>query len=270
MKRPYLIALDLDGTLLDEKKLILEHTKNYLIKIKKLGHKIVLATGRPIRSFKHYYEQLGLDTPIVAYNGAYVAHPFDPSFKEIAFAFPSSVIQTIYRDIGDQFIDNIMCETNDTIWLLKEDQDLDSFFWHKNMKIILGDIRQTLNENPMTMIIKSIHRNAHSDKIIKQAVKKHPGLKLRFWGDSPFSEIYYSHISKASGLKLVLSYFGIPSQRMIAFGDAENDKEMLKLAGQSFAMVNGHPAVKKIAKKVTTYSNNENGIYVELKKILKT
>ncbi len=269
MKLPYLIALDLDGTLLDDKKLILEHTKNYLLKLKDAGHKIVIATGRPIRSFQHYYDQLELDTPIVAYNGAYVAHPTSPAFKETAFAFPSSVIKSIYRDIGSQNVDNIMCETNHNIWLLKEDHDLESFFWHKNMNIILGDIRQTLHENPMTMIIKSVHRNTRSDSLIKQAVKKHAGLKLRFWGDSPFSEIYYSNISKASGLKIILNYYGIPSQRLIAFGDAENDKEMLRLARYSFAMRNGNAMAKKAAKKITTHANNENGIYIELKKLIK-
>ena len=269
MKLPYLIALDLDGTLLDDKKLILEHTKNYLLKIKEAGHKIVIATGRPLRSFKHYYEQLGLDTPIVAYNGAYIAHPSNSQFKEIAFAFPLSVIKSIYQDIGEQHVDNIMCETNHNIWLLKEDHDLESFFWHKNMNIILGDIRQTLDEDPMTMIIKSVHRNTKTDNLIKHAVKKHPGLKMRFWGDSPFSEIYYSNISKASGLKIVLKYYGIPSQRLIAFGDAENDKEMLKLAHYSFAMLNGNAIAKKAAKKISTYANNENGIYFELKKIIK-
>jgi Cof subfamily protein (haloacid dehalogenase superfamily) len=269
VKLPYLIALDLDGTLLDDKKLILEHTKNFLMKLKKAGHKIVLATGRPIRSFKHYYEQLELDTPVVAYNGAYVAHPSDKQFKEIAFSFPAQVVKAIYHDVGPKYIDNIMCETNQHIWLIKEDNDLDSFFWHKNMNIILGDIRKTLTENPMTMIIKSIHRNAFSDQLIKKAVKKHAGLKLRFWGDSPFSEIYYSHISKASGLKKILKYYDIPSQRLIVFGDAENDKEMLKLARYSFAMLNGNRIAKKSAKKVTTHSNNDNGIFVELKKLIK-
>ena len=269
MKLPYLIALDLDGTLLDEKKLILEHTKSYLMKLQQAGHKIVLATGRPMRSFKHYYEQLGLNTPFVAYNGAYVAHPQDQGFKALSFAFPASVVKAIYDEFGPEHIDNIMCETNETIWLLKEDLDLDSFFWHKNMNIIQGDIRQTLHENPMTMIIKSKHRNLRSDRLIKKAVRNHPGLKLRFWGDSPFSEIFYSHISKASGLKVILDYYQIPRQRLIAFGDAENDKEMLKLARYSFAMMNGNRIAKKAAKHVTSYSNNENGILVELKKFFK-
>lgn len=268
MKEPHLIALDLDGTLLDEKKLILDHTKNYLMALAKKGHKVVLATGRPYRSFKHYYDQLQLDTPMVCYNGAYVINPKDPSYPLTKFAFPKEVVQSIYSNVGDDIIENIMCETNQDIWLLKEDSELGDFFWHTNMNIIIGDIRRTLTEDPMTMIIKSRKRSRPFDQKLLKAIGKFKGLKLRFWGDSQFSEIFYEHISKGEALKAVAKHYNIPIKRIIAFGDAENDREMLKMAGQSFAMLNGDSGTKKFAKKITEFSNNENGIYHELKKIL--
>ena len=59
-EKPYLIAFDMDGTLLNEKKNIPSKTRRYLLKLAKKGHKIVLASGRPSRALKQYYEQLKL------------------------------------------------------------------------------------------------------------------------------------------------------------------------------------------------------------------
>jgi hydroxymethylpyrimidine pyrophosphatase-like HAD family hydrolase len=153
-----------------------------------------------------------------------------------------------------------MCETNETIWLLKEESGLEDFFWHKGMHMVYGPLQQTLTTNPMTMIMKSRQRDDHSDKIIVDAVKKHPGLCIRFWGDSPYSEIYFETLSKGSALITLLDYFHIPHERWIAFGDAENDREMLTLAPHSFAMINAIDSIKKTAKFVTRFDNNHHAI----------
>jgi 5-amino-6-(5-phospho-D-ribitylamino)uracil phosphatase len=256
---PYLIALDLDGTLLTSNKTIDRQTAAYLRKLSK-QHVIVLATGRPFRSAKKYYDQLQLTTPIVCYNGAFVTHPHDPSFPERAFAFPQHIVKAIATDVGDAMIDNIMCETNDTIWLLKEESGLEDFFWHKGMHMVYGPLQQTLTTHPMTMIMKSRQRDDQSDKVIVDAVQKHPGLSIRFWGDSPYSEIYFDELSKGSALMSLLEHLHIPQDRWIAFGDAENDREMLTLAPHSYAMMNAIDSIKKTAKYVTRFDNNHHAI----------
>jgi Cof subfamily protein (haloacid dehalogenase superfamily) len=264
MIQPYLIALDLDGTLLNKDKVIDQKTLKYLRKLSQ-HHYIVIATGRPYRAFIKFYEQLGLKTPMVAYNGAYVTHPHDAQFTPVSFSFPKEVVSSIYRTVGPNIIENIMCETNHEIWLIHEEDNLASFFWHDNMTIVYGDITQTLTKNPMTMILKSKERNEKNDQIIIDAVRKHPGLNIRFWGDSVYSEVFYSHISKGSALLNLLDYYHVPKERFIAFGDAENDIEMLTYAPLSVAMVNGVDHVKKIANFISTYDNNHQGIVDMLK-----
>jgi Cof subfamily protein (haloacid dehalogenase superfamily) len=264
----HLIALDLDGTLLNKQKKISKATLAYLKSIQSL-HTIVLATGRPYRSFIKYYQQLGLKTPMVCYNGAFVTNPMDASFNTKSFSFPQAIVKAIYLDIGLSAIDNVMCETNKDIWLLKEEKNLASFFWHDNMNIIYGPLTQTLHEDPMTMIIKVKKRNKIEDARVFKAVKKHKGLTVRFWGTSLFGEIYFGHISKGSALLDILKQFNISRKYFISFGDAENDKEMLKFAAHGFVMKNAHPSMKQYGDYITKKDHHHDGIVDELQRYFK-
>jgi len=264
----HLIALDLDGTLLNQDKKISKQTLTYLKRIKN-QHVIVLATGRPYRSFIKYYQQLGLNTPMVCYNGAFVTNPTDATFQSTSFAFPQAVVKQIYLDIGVDHLDNVMCETNVNIWLLKQEKNLASFFWHENMNIIYGPLENTLNEDPMTMIIKVKKRSPKLDQKVIEAVKKHQGLKVRFWGRSEFGEIYYGQISKGTALLSLLKHYRIPRKYFMSFGDAENDREMLKFAAISFVMKNAEPPIKKYGKFITKKDHQHDGIIDELDRYFK-
>ena len=77
----YLICLDLDGTLLTDDKTISPYTKKVLNELKTKGHEIMISTGRPYRASQPYYTELGMTTPVVNFNGAFVHHPHDFNFK---------------------------------------------------------------------------------------------------------------------------------------------------------------------------------------------
>lgn len=263
VEKPYLIALDLDGTLLNNDKIISKSTVRYLKKLKD-HHYVVLATGRPFRSFKKYYDQLELNTPMVCYNGAYVTHPLDASFPTTSFSFPKEIAIDIYEALHD-ILDNVMCETNKHIWMLKKELTLASFFWLDNMDIIYGPLTSTLKENPMTMILKSKERSLVSDKKVYDAIKKHPHLKVRFWSDSLFSEVYYEEVSKGAALQSILHHYQVPVDRFIAFGDAENDLEMLSMSPHSHAMINGTIEAKSSARFITEKSHHQHGVLHTLK-----
>jgi Cof subfamily protein (haloacid dehalogenase superfamily) len=266
--KQHLIALDLDGTLLQNNKKIDRQTVAYLKQLK-AHHRIVLASGRPFRAIIKYYKQLALDTPIVAYNGAFVAHPHDKNYSTTALAFPQDIVKAIVSELGPNVIHNVMCETNDTIWLIKEEHDLEGFFWHTNMHIIYGPIEKTLQDNPMTMILQSVKRTTAVDDQIRKVVARYPGLKVRFWGDSLFSEVYFAHVSKGSAIQSILNYYAIPRSRMIAMGDAENDVEMLALAGTSIVMKQANSSMQSHAKLISQYDNNHQGVLQALKTYFK-
>ena len=81
--QPYLICLDLDGTLLNDNKEISSYTKQVLTELQQRGHHIMIATGRPYRASQIYYHELNMNTPVVNFNGAYVHHPKANDFTTI-------------------------------------------------------------------------------------------------------------------------------------------------------------------------------------------
>lgn len=264
--KPYIIAFDMDGTLLNDKKKICFRTLHYLRKLSRQGHKIVLASGRPSRALWQYYNKLHLKTPMICYNGAYLFSPHDKNFKPIEFQFPRNIIINCVEDLKE-FILNVMCETETEIWVDKPDRYLAKFFWYQNMEIHVGELKDTLKKDPMTCIIQTPVEYTNTSKI-DQIVEKYPGIGARFWTGSPYFELYYKTTSKGASLEKVEKYYNIPNERVIAFGDAENDVEMLSHAGISIAMKNGKESLKKYAKIVTSKDNNHNGIYDTLKKII--
>ena len=264
---PKVIAFDMDGTLLTHKKKVSFLTRKYLEKLSKQGHKIILASGRPSRSLFKYYNQLKLKTPMICYNGAYVFDPNDEKFPKIEFEFPKEIIINILERIKPH-IKNVMCETDTEIWVDKKDEYLEKYFWYEGMNIHYGELKETLNQNPMTCIVQTPYeyRETHD---IDNALVDYPQIAARFWTGCPYFELFYKETSKGNALKHICEYYGISTQDLIVFGDATNDIEMFEVAGISVLMSNAKYDLKEKATMVSVKDNNHNGIYHTLKKLLR-
>ena len=263
----YLIAFDMDGTLLNEKKNISFLTLRYLCKLTKQGHYIVLASGRPSRALYSYYHQLRLNTPMICYNGAYTFSPNDKSFPAFEFEFPKEIIKDLYKKLHP-YIEHVMCEDDTDIWVDKEDLYLGRFFWYEGMNIHHGKIHDILDKNPMTMICQ-LKEGIEDTSPIDKIVHEYKEIDVRYWTGSPYFEMYFKSTSKGASISRIAEYYNIPKERIIVFGDAENDVEMFKIAGTAVAMKNGKESLKKHATHVSYKDNDHNGIYHVLKKTLK-
>ncbi len=266
MKR-YLFAIDMDSTLLNDKKEIPVSTERYLTKLQKEGHIVMLASGRPFRSLERFYNAMHLNSPVICYNGAFCFHPYDENFKSAHFTFPKELVKEIYNDCGDA-VDNVMCETNDIIWAREYDDELAKFFGVQSMNIIYGDINETLNEDPWTLLMRCTDVSDVKERITK-ATEKHPGYEIRFWFKASYCEVYNTSFSKAACLRDVAKYYNIPMENVVAIGDASNDIEMVKEAGIGVAMINGMDQLKNIAQIVTKRDNNHQGVKQVIKEIIK-
>ena len=262
-----LIAFDMDGTLLNSKKKISFLTRQYLKRLSKKGHIIVLASGRPSRSMINYYKQLNLSSPMVCYNGAYCFSPKDKNFKGHEYSFKKEDMISFYEEIKDDVI-NIMCETDEEIFVDKEDKYLDKFFWFNDMEIHVGPLKEILNKDPMTFI-GHISRDFNKFEKFEKAISKYPDIEIRYWTGSPYFELFYKQTSKGASILEIAKYYNIKKENIIAFGDAENDVEMLNVAGTSIAMKNSKKELIEKAKIVTKKDNDHNGIYHTLKQILR-
>lgn len=271
-KKQHLIALDLDGTLLTDDKRISIHTQQIIRQSIEAGHIVVIATGRPHRASIQHYRTLGLNTPMVNFNGALTHHPLDQKWG--VFHHPISHQTALEMiDACDRFnVENILAEVPDKAYLnqhnrfiveaFQEGQDPDA-----PSPFMIGHVRENLKVDPTSLLIQP--KDDHIAPLRNFLDGYVDLIEHRHWG-APYHivEITKKGIHKAFGLKKVADYFQIPRERIIAFGDEDNDLEMIDYAGIGVAMENGIDELKSIAN-YTTGTNEENGVSTFLEDFLK-
>ncbi|HEY4601903.1 MAG TPA: Cof-type HAD-IIB family hydrolase [Cerasibacillus sp.] len=256
----HLIALDLDGTLLTGEKTISSYTKEIIFTAKERGHIVVIATGRPHRSSIHYYNELYLNTPMVNFNGALVHHPknkaWESSHNPLDHRTALRIVDACY-----DFARNMMAEVQDNVFLDQHDQKfIDTFLQHTDqLPFTVGRLHKQLREDPTSLLIYP--HEEYIDELREHLDEVHADwIEHRKWG-SPWHmiEIVKKGMNKAVGLDKIAQYYHIPKERIIAFGDEDNDLEMIEYAGVGVAMDNGIDELKSVANYVTD-TNDADGI----------
>lgn len=261
----YLIVFDLDGTLLnDTEKKIMPKTKEYILKLASLGHVISLASGRPPRAVIEYYNELCLHSPMITYNGACISDPKDPSIQPIKYFFPYQAILDFMNQFEEGDIVDAFAENDDTIYLLRENEEFAKMFHREGLKIVYGDFRKTMKEDVYAAVFQYKDEKTRNKSF--NVKMSDSDFFIRGWYDvGDVSEFGNRKISKASGVKHVQKIYGISDDHVIAFGDAENDFEMLTAASHPFAMKNGSKVLIDLVKHVSVEDNNHEGIYLTLR-----
>lgn len=262
----YLIALDLDGTLLNSEQIISNNTKDYLNYLSLKGNIVTIASGRPPRSIKRYYEKLGLNGPFISYNGSYVKNNFDIDNYILKKTIKKEYIVDFILRFEKDYLENVMIEDDYNQYYLKENKEYTFFFHPSEMKVFIGDVKNEIKEDKLTFVFET--KDTKNNDLISNYVESHyENIGIRYWYDAPnFGEFYFKDTNKGTSLLSLAKYYGIDPSHIIAFGDAMNDFYMLKSAGVSFAMKNGAKDLQKIATHITEFDNNHEGVYIELKK----
>lgn len=263
-KQKHLIALDLDGTLLTDKKEIMPDTKEVLARLIEQGHIVVIATGRSHRTSIQYYRMLSLTTPIVNFNGAYIHHPKDKKWKAQHEPIAHEVAVKVMDACYDLNVHNIIAKVQDNIYIEKSDEKLLSVFEtiqsnDEFSPFKIGHLKKQLSNDPTSLLV--FPREEDVPKLKDYLDQEHMELvEHRNWG-APWhiTEITKKGINKAVGLRHIAKHFNIPQERIIAFGDEDNDLEMIDYAGIGVAMDNAIDELKSIAKHVTK-TNEEEGV----------
>lgn len=99
-----------------------------------MGNYVTVASGRPVRVILSYYEDLGLNGPIVSYNGSLVSDPSDSSFVPSKRLFPKEIIIDFLNKVGYDKIDNVLIETEKAIISKKKIRLCKAFITKKEWK----------------------------------------------------------------------------------------------------------------------------------------
>ena len=269
-----LLALDLDGTLLNDSGEISKNNSLFIKKAKEKGLKIILTTGRSYPSAKKYIDHLNIDDPVITYNGALIQKGKE-TLKKIV------IEDKIIRDIlpflkGLDFAPIVYPDDN-----LKYYENLGNFsedFYNttKSFEKELIKVSNITKVNWRNVLRISIVVEEPDIALLHSEVKREFGGAVRtvdtyfaIWGFWIF-EILALESSKANALDFICKQYDINSYEAIAVGDNNNDLDMINWAGLGIAMKNGLKNIFREADYVTEKSNNEDAIAEIIKKFILT
>jgi Cof subfamily protein (haloacid dehalogenase superfamily) len=249
-KFPYrLAAVDLDGTLLGPDKAISEQNAAAVRRLNENGAQVIIASGRRHQNSIRFQRQLQLTGPIIACQGGLIrdgesgnvieAH-FLPqtAAREIAGEAEKNGIQVIYYHL-----DHLYVPEGNNRWLdLYESR--------------VGERAETLPNLSQLDGRRALKIVWYGDPSVLQ--KTRPEIAARYLGkvdvlstESENLEFMPRGINKAAALEKVAREFGVPREQVLAFGDAENDLQMLAWAGMGVAMRHGNAAAITAARMVS-------------------
>lgn len=270
-----LICIDMDGTLLDNSAKDIPSENLEAIKLAtKKGVKIAITTGRLFTSAKYFSDLIGVKTPVIASNGAYIREK--DSDKVIAkFLLGEENINAILDIIEDYDI-RIFFNTVDTVITNKDVMPGNAYMeMNKDLPeemrvkfLINSDLRNTALRNK-NEILKCICINENGiDNIeeIKMRLKNINSIEVVSSNHNNF-EIMNKGVSKGNAIKTLANEYGILKEEIIAIGDGENDLSMIKYAGLGVAMGNSSDYIKGYADYVTE-SNVNGGVGKVIKKFV--
>ena len=284
-----LVAIDLDGTMLNHYGEISERTKEVVRKCLVKGVEIVLASGRPIDSIKTIAKELGIKGYFIAGNGALV---YDIQRDEIIYenyikkekileiikiCEENSIAYNVYTDkvilttnlkfnVLYYYKENLKKEENkqtnisivENMYEYVENMKDDKF-----LKITICDQNDTIFHSIIKKVkeINSIEvlDIAHmSRKIIKQGTEEIP---VEYF----YTEITANDVDKWKAIEFLIKKIGLQKEEVMTIGDNINDKKMIENAGMGIAMKGSTIEILKVAKDITE-TNDDDGVAIALEK----
>ncbi|SHE63910.1 MULTISPECIES: Cof-type HAD-IIB family hydrolase [Caloramator] len=260
-----LIAMDMDGTLLNSQKQVTEYTKDVLRRASEKGIKLVICTGRIFTSAKSYARIIGTKAPIIASNGAYIREKDRNEVIYEKYIKKETLLDIIKVTREWGFYPHIY--TTDTIYSEKLiHSSLNYSKWNEtvpederiNIQIVdsLEDVVEKEGENFLKVVVMALEDEVEKLQELKKYIRDNMDVSI-FSSYMNNFEIMDKEVSKGNALKRLAEFFDIDREAIVCFGDNENDKTMFEFAGFPIAMGNAEEEIKKIAAYVTDTNDND-------------
>ncbi|MGF1756300.1 Cof-type HAD-IIB family hydrolase [Vibrio makurazakiensis] len=263
-----LIALDMDGTLLNSEKVISQETKEAISAARAAGVKVVLASGRPLEGMQSKLDELeinGEDDFVLFYNGSMVQNVSTKEVihNEISNGKSAKEIADIAEKLGGYVhafskVHGLITPQNNEYTAIEARingltiNEYDFSQLEDDHEVIKTMI--VAEPSKLTEIISQLPQELHSRYTIVQSAPF-------------FLEFLNPNSNKGVGIAAIAKHLGFNAEEVICMGDAENDHHMLEYAGVGVAMENAMDETKRIADYITA-SNDEHGVAKAINKFI--
>lgn len=258
---PNILFTDLDGTLLNDKKEITPGNQSAITEALEAGHKIVIATGRPLASARIQAERLGLTKEgcyAITYNGSVIYDSFRQTVLS-GVTVPSNLMAPIFHAAHDM---GIHIHTYSSTHILSEYETMELREYAKTTLLpwqIVPSIESVTDYQPYKLLAISLDRKKLTE-LQQMLQQQYSGVLESFFSTDCLLEIVPSGVSKGSAVKWLCDYLNIPLSHSVAAGDAENDISMLETAHVGAVMCNAYPGIAEHGTYVTAADNNHDGV----------
>ncbi len=284
-----LVAIDLDGTMLNQYGIITEKTKKAISKTQEKGVEVMIASGRAITSVKRFSKEINSNKYFISGNGAITYDIKNnkilyenilsktKALKIIKICEENSIYYNVYTENGIiaknlsyntlyYYKDNLTKpdENRTHINIVENVYDYFEQREEKILKIMICDEHKTVFNSIVRKLkelseIEVLEVSHMSRKIIKQGTDE---IALEYF----YTEVSAKDVDKWNALEEIMGLMNISKEEVVTIGDNANDLKMITNAGLGVAMGESAPYVKQSAD-IIAPTNDEDGVAIILNKI---
>lgn len=259
----HLFFTDLDGTLLNDKKIITPKTMEAIDAYISAGNKFIIASGRPFNNIRELAKRTGLDRYknllLICYNGSVIYDCGAEKFLVDLRLNPEDVLHII--DTAEAM--GLHCQTYSSNNVVCRHRGIETDYYasQTGMEYIFDeDILSHLDEAPHKALAISMDGHEKLELLKEKLAPWMEGKLTTVFSCPEYLEFVDYRSGKGSAIKYVCDLYHVPVKKAYAAGDANNDFSMLTAVGGSIAMRNGSDEVKAISSIVTKEDNNHDGL----------
>lgn len=263
-----LIVVDLDGTLLNSQHQMSERNEKALRAATDKGIKVVIATGKTRSSSEGVVSRLGLTTPGIYLQGLAIHRP------DGSVSFQAELDPTIARQVITFAEDRgftMLVYSGTKILARSVTSYMEEFArtYHEPVAEAVGPLQNILGVLPVHKMIAVKMGEPKRIKALRWQLEMQLDGKARLTQAAipDMLEILPPNASKGRALKALLKEIGVAAEKIMVIGDAENDIEMVEMAGIGVAVGNGDPRLKEVADYVVA-SNDQDGVAEAIEKFI--
>jgi len=205
---------------------------------------VILVTGRMFQSVRPYARAAGIDDPVVCYQGAVVADPVSGRFlrhEPIPLELAREAIVAVQAEGYP-----LNCYVDDELYVAEHTAESEAYASFQNLEVhAVGDLLAWLAAPPTKLVV--VGDPDALDELKERMVEQFDG-RLYISKSLPyFLELASPEVTKGSGMAFLAEQLGFGRDQTVAFGDGENDVELLEWAGYGVAVANAHERVLALA-----------------------